>query len=111
MTKKFVLNREKVNGKKFKKEFIIPDIFSSNPNLIGIETGNQYNTGHIVYTGVNLTVDEVIERAEEFKKMSFWKRRKARKTIKKYLLQIKGAKIGTEVSLTNKYELIKTEKN
>ena len=110
MTKKFVHTSKELNGAKCKSEFIIPDIFSDNPNLIGLETRHQYDAGHIVYTGVDLTVTEVLENAEKQKKLGFFKRIKAIKVIEKYLLQIKETKIGTEVTLTNEYELLKIEK-
>lgn len=111
MTKKFVHTSKEINGAKCKNEFIIPDIFSDSPNLIGLETGHQYKAGHIVYTGVDLTVTEVLEKAEKQKKLGFLRKIKAKKTVAKYLRQIKETKIGTVVTLTNKYELLKIEKN
>ena len=110
MTKKFIHTAKKVNGQKCKSEFIIPDIFNGKPNLIGIETGKKYNAGIIVYTGVDLTVDKIFEKAEMLSKIGFFRRRKAKNTISKYLTQIKNTKIGSVVTLTNDHELVKIEK-
>lgn len=106
MTKKFVHTSKEINGAKCRNEFIIPDIFSDSPKLIGLETGLQYKAGHIVYTGVDLTVAEVLDKAEKQKKLGLLKRRKAKNTIEKYLNQIKIAKIGTAVVLSNEHELL-----
>ena len=110
MTKKFIHTSKELNGTKCKSEFIIPDIFTGSPNLIGLETGRLYKAGHIVYTGVDLTVAEVLEKVEEQKKLGFFKRRKAKKSIEKYLRQIKDIKIGSVVTLNDEHELLKIEK-
>lgn len=110
MTKKFIHTAKEINGPKCKSEFIIPDVFTESPNLIGLKTGNMYEAGHVVYTGVDLTVTEVLEKAEKLKPLGFLKRRKAKKTIEKYLIQLKDIKISSKVILTDNGDLLKIEK-
>ena len=79
MTKKFIHTSKEVNGAKCKSEFIIPDIFNANPKMIGLETGNTYKSGKIVYTGVNLSVNEVLQKTEKQKTLGFFKEEKSKK--------------------------------
>jgi hypothetical protein len=63
MTKKFLIAFSDQGVRKTKrKEFLIPDLNQFSDNFIGIETGKACQYGLVVYTGVELTTNIVIEK-------------------------------------------------
>lgn len=99
MTKKFIHTDKAINGESAKNEFLILDIYDDTTNLIGLKTLNSYQFGKIVFTGVELDVNEVFKRANNKRKISLLKRSKAKAKIGKYLEQIKNLKIGDTIHI------------
>jgi hypothetical protein len=63
MTKKFLIAFSDQGVRKAKrKEFLIPDLNQFSDNFIGIETSKPCQYGLVVYTGVELTTNIVIEK-------------------------------------------------
>lgn len=101
MTKKFITGE----GKKGKIEFVIPDIVNKKNKFIGIESGNNYETGRICYTGVELSADKVMEKILKKWDLNFLQKRQVRKIINSYLIQIKEFKISKEVKIGPDFKL------
>ncbi|WP_299326229.1 hypothetical protein [uncultured Maribacter sp.] len=101
MTKKFITGE----SEKGSSEFVIPDIIEEKDRFIGIESGKIYESGLICYTGVELSVDKVIEKILENRSLNFIQKRRAKKVIDLYLKQIKTFKISNSVKLGNGYKL------
>ena len=101
MTKKFITGE----SEKGNSEFVIPDIFEGKDRFIGIESGKIYESGFICYTGVDLSVEKVIEKILENRNLNFLQKRRAKKVIDLYLKQIKMFKISNSVKLRNDYTL------
>jgi hypothetical protein len=101
MTKKFI----KGESEKGSSEFVIPDIIEEKDRFIGIESGKIYESGLICYTGVELSVDTVIEKILENRSLNFIQKRRAKKVIDLYLKQIKTFKISNSVKVGNGYKL------
>ena len=99
MTKKFVHTDKSINGKKAKNEFLIPDIFEGSNKFIGLSSLNYYSYGKIVYTGAKLDGTVVFEKVNKVKSIGIFRRRKIKKILKEYLIQVKGLKIGDTVTL------------
>ena len=94
MTKKFIHTEDK-------KEFLIPDIFDNLDSFIGLKSNNKYNTGIVVYAGKDLTLQMVLDKVIDSKKLNFFQKRKAKKVLTQYLADIKEIKVGKKVSIKN----------
>lgn len=107
MTKKFITS-DSGNGK---GEFVIPDFINGQACFLGIETGQIYKVGLVCYTGSELTAAKILGKLLENRKLNFFQRRKARKAINEYLLQMKSFKIGNTVKVggESKLELTKNK--
>lgn len=90
MTKKFVTARN---------EFLIPDVFDFTNSLVGIETGKVYKEGLVVFTGVNLDKDVVMQRVLKHHSLGLFQKIRAKRIINNYLSQISEIKVGKKVKL------------
>ncbi len=101
MTKKFITGETKQG----KTEFVIPDIIDKRNLFIGIESRNEYKTGLICYTGVELSVEKVMDGLPEEWHLTILQKRRARKIIDSYLTQIKTFKISKSVKVGANFAL------
>jgi len=106
MTKKFIHTDKTIHDEKVKSEFLIPDIYNGTKSFIGLTSLNTYDYGMIVYTGVSLDVDKIFDKASKIKSISFFKKNRARKKLKNYLLELKKLKIGIHVTFDSNGQLI-----
>jgi hypothetical protein len=99
MTRKFVTTfYEKGIHKTKKSEFLIPNIKCPMNKFIGIDTGKVCQYGLVVYTGVDLEVNTIIEKIIENKLIST-SNKLIEGVIKDYLTFVKSCKIGDVIEL------------
>ena len=101
MTKKFLISfSEKGIRETRKNEFLVPNFLETNNKFIGTETGKNCQYGFVVYTGVDLNPDMVIEKLIKSKIISK-DDPKIAETINNYLLFLKTCKIGDVIEIIN----------
>ncbi len=105
MTKKFIHTDKDLHGSKVTDEFLIPDIIDFKAQFLGIESGKHYDSGLVVYTGMELTVEEVIERFKSSLGGIEYDSESLKNIISEYLVQIKGYKIGKVLTMTTPFNL------
>jgi hypothetical protein len=109
MTKKFINTDKAIHGAKVENEFLIPDIYNDTKSFIGLTSLNAYKFGRIVYTGVTHDTTEILALATSKKPIGFVKKRKARKIIERYLIELKELKISNHVTFNENGQLIKID--
>jgi len=106
MTKKFISTPETINGKKIEREFLIPDVFENRDKFVGIESKKTFDTGVVVFTGVDLDEDEVLQRLQVYHSIDSSQKDTYKDTFRKYLTQIKEIKVGCIVEFAEDFKLI-----
>ncbi|UXE67270.1 MAG: hypothetical protein KA713_09335 [Chryseotalea sp. WA131a] len=109
MTKKFIHTDKKINGQKCKSEFLIPDVFDDKSRLIGIKSKMVYDFGLVIYTGVDLDENKVLDKLADVTSLSTDEKDKYSQILKDYLSQIKDCKIGKVVTLDDNFKLIEEQ--
>ncbi len=102
MTKKFVT----CISKSGKQEFVVPNIFDKRNCFISIENGKVYEEGIICYTGVDLTTAIVLDKIIENRKLNFFQKRRMKKVLDEYFVQIKSLKISNKVKVDDNSKLV-----
>ena len=109
MTKKFITSLNKKNKATRTSEFVIPDILEKSNFFLGIKTGKKYSSGIVCFTGVDLTVDNIIDvllQNRIIKNPS----NKHRKIINQYLNDITKFKISNCLNINREDESFKLVK-
>lgn len=105
MTKKFIHTDKEIHGSKARDEFLIPDIIDFKAQFLGLESGKFYDTGLVVYTGMELNVDEVIEQIESSTGGFEYDLESLKKIISEYLVQIKEFNVGKVLRMNTPFIL------
>ena len=94
-----------LNGKNSKGEFLIPDVFENKNRLIGIKSKKVYECGLVVYTGIDLDENKIVDKLPDIQSISSSDQQSCKDIFKSYLTQVKEMKIGKIVRLTDNYIL------
>ena len=97
MTKKFAVATDSTGATHRTAEFVLPNLPCYNSGgFVGLKSGCEYPAGMIIYTGAELSVDEVLSKAE----IEIPLDERTHRMIRSYLDQISSQKVGDVVSVS-----------
>lgn len=94
-------------------EFLLPNIVDLKPNFIGMTSGKTYSKGLLVSTEKHWNEHILLKKMNAVKPVGWFRRRKKRKIIKKYIKQAEALRFDypedSIVELDPKFNLITIE--
>jgi len=112
MSKKFIsalLDKKSKNTKT--KEFVIPNILDDEVCFVGLKTGRKYSVGCVVYTGLDITLEMILEKIYEGNIKNVVTE-VDKEILSKYLFEVQDFKISKAIEIVEKggnFKLIKSD--
>jgi len=105
LTKKFIHTDTRSPVKSY-REFLVPDYLKIEGGFIGLNTLRNYDSGIIVYTGVDLDTEEILSMIEKKISLDEIQKERYRKLLLDLLMQVKDITIGKKVRVTNNFKIV-----
>ena len=107
----FVFSTNDTSDKTCVVEELIPNVHDSQPNFIGLKTGNKYPSGFLIGTNRKFDSEILFNKANEISRIGFFKKKNAKQSLQKYLDEIdeisktqRGVKIELDDKLSLRFE-------
>lgn len=112
----FVFSTNDLSGKTCLGEDLIPNVYNSEANFIGLQSGNKYKSGFLISTHRKVDSISLFKRANKIKRIGFFNKKKVQLLLQKYLDEIdeisktqRGIKVTLDENLSLTYEPIPTK--
>ncbi len=105
LTKKFI-HTDTRSPENLYREFLVPDYFKIEGGFIGLTTLRNYDSGIIVYTGVDLDKEEILSMIEKKISLDEIQRERYRELLLDLLKQVKDITIGKKVKVIDNFKIV-----